>query len=89
MGEDGAYIQFWPIEDIITTNKDYEKEMVVHGERSPGIFFAGDGGGEGFAFMKGTQEVSKVPLTLDWEASVKQGNDFSSFVLQLSEELIF
>lgn len=57
LGDDEAYIAFWPPEQLVSANSD-----LGMAQRAPGyVAFAGDGGGEVFAISP-ANKVVRLPM---------------------------
>jgi hypothetical protein len=72
-----SYICIWPIEELIEANEASEVD-----EYTPGlVLFGSDGGGEAFAFdmRNNNKKYIMVPLMLEFNAIIEQGNSLAYF----------
>lgn len=80
-----AYVQIWPIENILPLNKEYRSD-----EFTPGLLiFASDGGDTAYAFDARSTEVNIVELpfiSIDSHDIIKRGNNFTEFLEYLASK---
>ncbi|RAJ83330.1 SMI1/KNR4 family protein SUKH-1 [Chitinophaga dinghuensis] len=81
IGEDGRYIRFWPLEELMKANEDYSVS-----EFAPGLFFIGtDGGGTALGFKKATGAFIEISfIGMSDNDAVERGWTFEEFLVFLS-----
>ena len=87
LGVEPGWFQFWPVEEVLASNGDYEVQKYL-----PGLFgFGSSGGGELLAFdtRRGPPwSVVMVPfIGMDQEDVVEIAVDFSRFMQAAGREL--
>lgn len=79
---ENSYLAIWPIEDIVSLNRDAKVE-----EFTPGlVFFASDGGGMAYAFDKRCEGMPIVEIpddSIHIEDAKLRGNTFNEFLQNL------
>jgi hypothetical protein len=80
-----SYIQIWPVENILSLNKEYRSD-----EFTPGLLiFASDGGDTAYAFDARSTEVNiaEFPfVSIDSEDIRKRANNFTEFLEYLASK---
>lgn len=78
------YISLYAVDDVIETNVFYHSDNIF----TDFIFFAGDGGGEGFAFdiHKEGWPIYQITLIDDQDYSRFRGNNFLEFLEYIHNE---
>lgn len=86
VGQDG-YIRIWPLEEVISSTEQLQTDRFAPGL----LLFAGDGGGEAYAFDRhaaGWPIVSAPMVGLSRKAMKPVANSFGEFVRKLANDEI-